>query len=151
MKTVKVLETPVGNITAEICDGSFYDIEGKTLNVSVEKDGIEINLVEVTCDPENRELRIVFLDPHSQRNLTQFCFVAKENKVYHIAGIDDIFEKLDKQIDENKAQGKFKSVFEIEEEFDTEDKKSYIVNHLLTDEEDDGFFDEVIEEYGKES
>ena len=111
------LETSIGNIIAETCDGSFYGMDEKTINVSLERDGFVITLAEVTCDPEKRELRIALLDPHSQRNLTQICFVVKENSVLHITGIDDIFEKLNKQTEENKTQGKYKSVFELEKMF----------------------------------
>lgn len=146
-KKMERLETPVGNVIAETCDGSFYGLDGKTLNVSLERDGLVITLAEVTCDPENKELRIVLLDPNSQRNLTQICFVVKESSALQVTGIDNIFEKLNKQIEENKTRGKYKSVFEIEETYASEDKRSYIVNHLLADEEDKGLFDNVIEKW----
>lgn len=127
---METINTSSCNIKASVCS---LDNAEKYLRVYLERNGLEVDLLDVYYDEQEKEISIRIVNPARQMSLTKTCNLTKNMQWMEFDKIDMLFDRLSTEVEENRAQGKYKEMFDLE-------------NHLPFDEID---YDDIMlgEEY----
>lgn len=136
METIK---TSLCNIKASVCSVDDNTTE-KFLRVYLEKNDLEIDLLTVFYDESKKEIYVSVNNPSGQKSLTKTCSLTKSMYYMEFDKIDMLCEKLLTEVEENRAQGKYKEMFDLENHLPF-DEIDY--DHLMLGEE----YERVFEEY----